>query len=522
MEHGQEELERDDITETETENPATPEGYAVPNSITEHNDDERSMASDPKDLMKSFLDAKKYKHSTDPDNYTVQVVTKYMCRYCGLQFDNTQAMQAHMAMHNRDKPQHDCSVCGKSYRTPSKLQRHVRVHTGERPFSCNICSRKFARSDHVKQHMRVHLPQKQKGMCRLCGLHFTKRQMLLSHLKGHGYTQVHVCSICGEAFRSVEEVQQHKYVHGMKEAGEIPPLYVAMAGETLLHEGLAQFSISAEMESGLNPLSMSTVVGQPSETFSNAEWDYLITKNETDDNWTTHLENDANSAVNENSSDVPQMEITSCYSLANHVEISPAKEDELKEHSTKSATMTDGSTMYVIPRSPESDSDEYEVDVVSKSKSEMKQLEGIDVKSLFERSTTMSAYSHINSLRNNFKASAKAAAVNIADSTHSSPIPSAHISPAPSTSSRSSPSIAPKYEPSNQSPPAPNFKKMKRCVHCCIWFEDFSMFLLHNCLHSTDDGDPFTCKKCLKKLGNRLEFMAHMVWHLEPSFTGLV
>lgn len=58
-------------------------------------------------------------------------------------------------------------------------------------------------------------------------------------------------------------------------------------------------------------------------------------------------------------------------------------------------------------------------------------------------------------------------------------------------------------------------KKVSHCKHCGIWFEDFAICMLHNSLHLAND-DPFTCKKCLKKLGNRLEFMAHLLWHLEP------
>lgn len=59
--------------------------------------------------------------------------------------------------------------------------------------------------------------------------------------------------------------------------------------------------------------------------------------------------------------------------------------------------------------------------------------------------------------------------------------------------------------------------RLIKCEHCCIYFEDNAMSMLHNTLHSADNADPFTCRKCYKKLGNRLEFMAHMVWHLEPN-----
>ena len=68
--------------------------------------------------------------------------------------------------------------------------------------------------------------------------------------------------------------------------------------------------------------------------------------------------------------------------------------------------------------------------------------------------------------------------------------------------------------------PAESFplgRKMMRCQYCCIWFEDSALGLLHQSLHSADESDPFTCKKCLKRLGNRLEFTAHIIWHLDPT-----
>ena len=60
-------------------------------------------------------------------------------------------------------------------------------------------------------------------------------------------------------------------------------------------------------------------------------------------------------------------------------------------------------------------------------------------------------------------------------------------------------------------------RTMMRCQYCCIWFEDSALGLLHQSLHSADETDPFTCKKCLKRLGNRLEFTAHIIWHLDPT-----
>ena len=92
------------------------------------------------------------------------------------------------------------------------------------------------------------------------------------------------------------------------------------------------------------------------------------------------------------------------------------------------------------------------------------------------------------------------------------------ILPAPSSSSVTLAAVAASV--AGQGPPKRikmESAKLIKCEHCCIWFEDNAMSMLHNTLHSADSADPFTCRKCFKKLGNRLEFMAHMIWHLEPN-----
>lgn len=93
------------------------------------------------------------------------------------------------------------------------------------------------------------------------------------------------------------------------------------------------------------------------------------------------------------------------------------------------------------------------------------------------------------------------------------------ILPAPSSSSVTLAAVAASV--AGQSAPkkvkTEDAPKLVKCEHCCIWFEDNAMSMLHNTLHSADSSDPFTCRKCYKKLGNRLEFMAHMIWHLEPN-----
>ena len=57
------------------------------------------------------------------------------------------------------------------------------------------------------------------------------------------------------------------------------------------------------------------------------------------------------------------------------------------------------------------------------------------------------------------------------------------------------------------------------CPHCNIFFHDFTMYHLHESLHSPDEEDPFRCPSCQKRCQDRIEFMFHMVWHVKYPHT---
>lgn len=57
------------------------------------------------------------------------------------------------------------------------------------------------------------------------------------------------------------------------------------------------------------------------------------------------------------------------------------------------------------------------------------------------------------------------------------------------------------------------------CQHCNIFFHDFTMYNLHQSLHSPVDEDPFMCPSCLKRCQDRIEFMFHIVWHVKYPHT---
>ncbi|KAH3802225.1 hypothetical protein DPMN_155898 [Dreissena polymorpha] len=57
------------------------------------------------------------------------------------------------------------------------------------------------------------------------------------------------------------------------------------------------------------------------------------------------------------------------------------------------------------------------------------------------------------------------------------------------------------------------------CTHCNIVFHDFTMYNLHQSLHSPMEDDPFMCPSCMKHCQDRIEFMFHIVWHVKYPHT---
>ncbi|XP_041361693.1 uncharacterized protein LOC121377681 [Gigantopelta aegis] len=582
------------------------------------------------------------------DKQAVQIITRYMCRFCGRQFDSMGDMQNHTQMHFSEKPPHSCYVCGRTYRTPSKLQRHVRVHSGERPYSCQICGKRFTRSDHVKQHMKVHLPQCQKNVCRLCGMRFMRRQTLQAHLRSHGYHQVFSCNRCGEAFESAMMLHQHKTTHEpdaepatavdgvIKQEPESPDDTKPIVGlakfglgpqpdvkETIDGHYTSQSSRSTtsklkkmlsardtgkfaaamthELDNDIEAMARSSMMMQQ----ENGDIDDILkTATAMTGNGGLDLAQDAFKETREylvaemkkreitdetENSQVPSISISDCYSLATEDSKSGDATNE-EDVNVTGSTLTDGNRMILVPPSDMMDNNDFNSDHSgetnkrngsnekhgtqngmddqdennderkSKSPGEMDAddddndddiIVKILPKSKNNRSATTSGSSTskltISCLPSvprlmkppRLSSSSATSTSNPHMSTFlptlTKATPPLTSAPAfdllnqrsvPQVSTSASPHLSSAYLPSSISAlDAPITgrssaylfgKKMLRCDHCSIWFEDQSMSMLHMSLHSADESDPFTCKKCLKRLGNRLEFMAHIVWHLDP------
>lgn len=459
--------------------------------------------------------------------YTVQVVTKYMCRNCGQQFESTEDMDAHIETHNRGNPPHCCFVCGKSYRTPSKLRRHVRVHSGERPYACSLCERRFTRSDHVKQHMKVHQPQRQRNQCRLCGLRFGKPATLYTHLQGHGIETLHMCDSCGETFREEDHLARHKRVHHTAAGGngngsssqdalnqnavstttqvtDDPEQELKMdhnSDENVNALSIACFGMNTPGSNRSTPLR--TLPDESRPASSEQPPHCLVTLDTPDvfiDRRICDEPYENNSALNLSTKpDISrQMSISSCYT--------PTDSNPMANHSSltyiKTEPVNNGVGMYMTP----SFSGEERNDDVGER---IEENSSLSEERFAEGSPSLMQTAYAQTLRTTTTTTTATNGGTIASllqqQHHPESIP-------PSFSLQRNPQLTSEsYTQQFQG------KRCHHCVSCGIWFEDLAMSMLHNSLHFTDGHNEFSCKKCSKKLSNRLEFTAHLVWHLEPN-----
>lgn len=178
---------------------------------------------------------------------------QYACNECGRRFRLKCTLTAHRTIHSTDRP-FECWMCHRSYvfdvepapqrnsiffpffrfKRRKLLKAHMRIHTQYPTIECDICGKRFRRNiqrdNHIKERHGAPVPKREKKppppprarelknpncfsgqifvmvhlitavrkfTCELCGMSFTQRGGLFTHMTVHSDNRPHKCDVCG-------------------------------------------------------------------------------------------------------------------------------------------------------------------------------------------------------------------------------------------------------------------------------------------------------------------------------------
>ncbi|XP_045182722.2 ikaros family zinc finger protein-like [Mercenaria mercenaria] len=425
----------------------------------------------------------------------------YRCDICQRSFREVATLRKHEQLHRADRP-YICTTCGKSFLWSSNLKVHERVHTGERPYKCKICHRCFTQSNDLRRHERnVHM-----------------RGKLYSYKTPAGRPVPPAAPNPGQmnlAAYQAFALQQRAILQHALTYESLMQNSVAMttASHYLQHTGRSLSSLPA-----MNDNDVSTVSTSASNAHSNHD------KHEE-----LHLPHNGDRPLKLEQVTPPPGE-RSQYERQNHnsednhspgqSRYSPASN---KAHSPPTMSTTspyasmnghNGTQL----ESPEGKKDDRPYSHESHA-SEYPKFFNYPEQHGLQRSY----HSAFNSMHNHsdsvmdLRVNKSLSSVESEDgeldwkARHSSTLSSK--SPDSESESDSKRDVTTtSYTPTVDS-------GIHHCHHCNIFFHDFTMYNLHQSLHSPVDEDPFMCPSCLKRCQDRIEFMFHIVWHVKYPHT---
>ena len=142
-------------------------------------------------------------------------IRPFSCDVCQMTFKSSSHLKKHQQVHTVTGSDHKCSTCEKAFRTPELLKSHEKTHYAEKIFGCEDCEKYFSRLSYLKTHIKsVH--EAEKIPCPQCRNFFSQPEILRRHIdKSHKRDEkiLHVCAVCGKAFKSKLNLIKHKKAH---------------------------------------------------------------------------------------------------------------------------------------------------------------------------------------------------------------------------------------------------------------------------------------------------------------------
>ncbi|XP_008422536.1 zinc finger protein 2 homolog [Poecilia reticulata] len=146
------------------------------------------------------------------DETQEQSVNFLRCPICPKTFSEAALLNVHVKAHSSSSKVHSCDLCGKHYKRADLLLSHRRIHTGERPYGCNVCSKTYAHPSQLRVHRRIHTGEKPYA-CSYCEKRFNENTQLKVHLRTHTGEKPYGCRQCGKTFRNVGNLRMHERIH---------------------------------------------------------------------------------------------------------------------------------------------------------------------------------------------------------------------------------------------------------------------------------------------------------------------
>lgn len=145
----------------------------------------------------------------------------FACYVCGTERKGSRSMQQHLSWHLKHPTEdyltcHICKDCGKICADYNAMKFHVRQVHCERSLKCTHqgCDRAFKTQVALKSHLDIHAGVKN-YVCSDCGFAFRSKQEMKGHiLRKHSDVKKSIpCELCGKLFRHMSNLKSHFNVH---------------------------------------------------------------------------------------------------------------------------------------------------------------------------------------------------------------------------------------------------------------------------------------------------------------------
>lgn len=420
----------------------------------------------------------------------------YRCDICQRSFREVATLRKHEQLHRADRP-YICTTCGKSFLWSSNLKVHERVHTGERPYKCKICHRCFTQSNDLRRHERnVHMRGKLYSYKTPAGRPIPPAAPNPGHMNLAAY----------QAFA----LQQRALLqHALTYEGLMQnSVAMTTASHYLQHPGRSLSSLPAINDSDNS--TVSTSVGNAHNIHDKHEEHHLPQNQERSLKLEQVTPPPGQHNQYEQSDDSLRQ---SQFSPASNKTHSPSRVSTASPY----ASMNGHNGKQI--ESPELKKDERSYSQESHASDFPKYFNYHDSQSGIQHSYNSpfsSANNHSDTVMdlriNKSLSSAESEDCDLDWKARNSSTLSSKSADSESESDSKRDVTTTSYTPTVDS-------GIHHCQHCNIFFHDFTMYNLHQSLHSPVDEDPFLCPSCLKRCQDRIEFMFHIVWHVKYPHT---